>query len=66
MKNYFKIKSSFLLKSFGEKRFVKSIRALPANIKSINPMHKYPHNIEPCAYILKIFVFMDKGRLINF
>ena len=44
----------------------------PANIKSINPVQKYPHIIESNACVLKIFVIMflfgkagDKGRLIN-
>ena len=29
------------LKLFGEKRFAKSVKVLPASIKSINPMQKY-------------------------
>ena len=55
---YFKIISSFLLKLFGEKRFVKSVKVFPASIKSINPIQKYPHIIESYACILKIFVSM--------
>ena len=55
---YFKIISSFLLKLFGEKRFVKSVKVFPAIIKSINPIQKHPQIIESYACILKIFVFM--------
>ena len=65
MKKYFKIISSFLLKSFGEKRFVKPVKVFPANIKLINPIQEYPH-IELYACILKIFVVIDKERSINF
>ena len=50
--------SSFFLKLFGKKRFVKSVRVLPASIKLTNPIQKYPHIIESYAYILEIFVFM--------
>ena len=50
--------SSFLLKLFGEKRFVNSVKFFPASIKLINPIQKYPHIMESYAYILKIFVFM--------
>ena len=28
------------------------------NIKSINPLKRYPHNIESCAFILEIFVII--------
>ena len=45
-------------KLFGEKIFVKSDKVFPASIKSINPIQKYPHIIEPYACILKIFIFM--------
>ena len=38
------------MKLFGEKRLVKSVKLL--NIKSINPIQKYPHITESC--ILKI------------
>ena len=55
---YFKIILSFLLKLFGEKRFVKSVKVSPAIIKSINPIQKHPQVIESYACILKIFVFM--------
>ena len=64
--------SSFLLKLFDEKRFVKSVKVFSANLKSINPIQKYSHIIESYACILKIFVAMllfyeaeDKGRLID-
>ena len=50
--------SWFLLKLFGEKGFVNSVKVFPASIKSINPIQKYPHIIESYACILKIFVFM--------
>ena len=53
-------------------KLVKSLNFLPASIKSISPIQKYPHIIETNACILKIFVIMflfceaeDKGRLIN-
>ena len=53
-----RIISAFLLKLFGEKRFVKSVKVFPASMKSINPIQKYLHIIESYACILKIFVFM--------
>ena len=46
---------TFLLKIFGAKRLVKSVKVLPAIIKSINLIQKYPHIIESHACILKIF-----------
>ena len=49
---------SFFLKLFGEKRFVYSVKVFPANIKSIKPLQKYPHNIELYACVLKIFIIM--------
>ena len=55
---YFKIKSSFLSKLFGEKRFVNSVKVFPLNIKSINPIQKYPHITESYACILKMFAVM--------
>ena len=64
--------SSFFSKLFGEKRFAYSIEIFPLNIKSINPIEKYPHITESYVCTLKIFVLMflffeaeDKGRLIN-
>ena len=48
-----------------QKSFVILVKVFPANIKSINPIQKYPHIIESYAGILKIIVFMDKGRPIN-
>ena len=48
-----------------EKRFVNSVKIFHASIKSINPIQKYPHIIESYACILKIFVVIDKKRLIN-
>ena len=72
--------SSFVLKLFGEKRFVKSANVFPASIKLTKPIQKYLHIIESYACTLKIFVFMflfcealqsgewktkDEGRLIN-
>ena len=53
---YFKVISSFFLKLFVEKRLVKSVNILPASIKSINPIQKYPHITESYACILRIFV----------
>ena len=35
---------------------MKSIKVLPATIKSINPIQKYPHITESYSCILKIFV----------
>ena len=57
---HFKIISSFFLKLFGEKRFVYSVRVFPASIKSINAIQKYPYFIKSFAYVLKIFVVIDK------
>ena len=47
--------SSFLKKK-SEKRLVKSVGLLPLNIKSINPIQKYPHITESYACILKNIV----------
>ena len=55
---YFKILLSFLLKLFGEKIFVNSVKIFSASIKSINPIEKYPHVTESCACILKVFVII--------
>ena len=62
---YFKIISLFFLKLFGEKRFVNSVKVFPLNIKSINPIQKYPHINESYACTLKIFVVMDQEQPIN-
>ena len=40
------------------KKQVKSIKLLPANIKSTNPLQKYPHITELSACILNMFVLM--------
>ena len=37
---------------------VKSVSFLPASIKSMNPMQKYPHIIELFAYNRKMLAFM--------
>ena len=37
---------------------VKSVSFLPASIKSMNPMQKYPHLIELFAYNRKMLAFM--------
>ena len=50
--------SSFYLKLFDEKIFAKSVKVFSLNIKSINPIQKYPHIIESYACILKMFVLM--------
>ena len=50
--------SSFVLKLFGEKRFVKSA-VFPASIKLTKPIQKYLHIIESYACTLKIFVLMS-------
>ena len=42
----------------GEKRSVKSVKLLPLNTKSTNPMQQYPHITGPYASILKIFVII--------
>ena len=52
---YFKTTSSLFLKLFDAKILIKSVKVLPASIKSINPIEKYPHIIESYACILKIF-----------
>ena len=61
-----------LFKLFGEKRFVYLVKVFPFNVKSINPVQKYPHITESYACTLKMFVVMfsfceaeDKGRLKN-
>ena len=50
--------SSFFSKLFSEKRFVYSVKVFPLNIKSINPIQKYPHITESYACILEMFVLM--------
>ena len=50
--------SSFFSKLFAEKRFVYSVIVFPLNIKSINPMQKYPHITESCACTLKMFLLL--------
>ena len=57
----FRIVSSFLLKLFGEKRYVNSVIVFSGSIKPINPIQKYPHIIESYACILKIFVLISFG-----
>ena len=61
-----------MLKLFGEKRFVYSVKVFPLSIKSINPIQKHPHIIESYACIMKIFVLMflfckaeEEGWLMN-
>ena len=49
---------SFFWYSLGENKFVYSNKRLPVNIKSINPIQKYPHVIEWYAFILQIFVMI--------
>ena len=51
--------SSFVLKLFGEKRFVKSANVFPASIKLTKPIQKYLHIMESYACTLKIFVLMS-------
>ena len=53
VQKYFKILSSFLLKLFGEKGFVYSIKVFAASIKSIKPTQKYEHITESYACIIK-------------
>ena len=43
---------SFFSRSYGEKKLVQSIKVLPANIKSMNPMQKYPNIIALLACTL--------------
>ena len=59
---------SFFLKSYGEKKFVYSVNFLPADIKSINPMQKYPLIIElsSCTRKTLVFIFSFPGNsLVN-
>ena len=59
----------FFFKSCGENEFVQSVNFLPANIKSINPMQKYPHIIElfSCTQKMLVFIFLFPGNsLIDF
>ena len=39
-------------------KIVKSVNFLPANIKSINPIQRYPHIIESFSCTRKMFAFM--------
>ena len=48
--------SSFFLQVFGEKRLVKSVKVMPASIKSINPIQKYPQITESYGCIVKMSV----------
>ena len=56
---------SFLLYLLGENKFVYSTKLLPFNMKSINPIQKYPHVVESYAYILWVF-FVICLFLMNF
>ena len=47
---------SFFIYSLAENKFIYFNKLLPFNMKSINPIQKYPHIIESCACILQIFV----------
>ena len=40
------------------KNLVKTSKVLPAKIKSLTPMQKYPHIIELFDCILNVFIFM--------
>ena len=53
--------SSLFLKLFGKKGLVKSVKVLPASIKRINPIQKYPHITD--SYASKnicYYVFISK------
>ena len=50
--------SVIFLKAEGENKLVKSVKVLPADIKSMNPMHKYRHIIELLACTLKMSALM--------
>ena len=50
---------SFFLKSYGESKLVNYNNDLPANIKSINAIQKYPHIIESYACNLNMFDVID-------
>ena len=57
---------SFFSYSLGEYKFAYSNNFLPLNMKSINPIQKYPHIIESCAWILVIFViFLSPMNFLN-
>ena len=59
--------SSFFLQVFGEKRLVKSVKVMPASIKSINPIQKYPQITESYGCIVKIsFTTIDLSINISF
>ena len=58
-KNNAELLCQFFLIFCGKKNFVKSIRLLPLDIKSINPMRKYSKIIKSQeAWIVKIFVMI--------
>ena len=48
-RKYFNIILSFFLCSLGENKFAYSNKLLSFNMKSINPIQKYPHIIESYA-----------------
>ena len=64
----FEIKQNYIIvffKSCGENKFVQLVNFLPANIKSINRMQKYPHSIElpSCTQKMLVFIFLFPGFL---
>ena len=65
----FRIALPLFSKSCDENKFVKPVRLLRLNIKSINQIQKYPHIIESQARNLKKFVMiflLPKNFLISF
>ena len=53
--NQLRITLSFFLKLCDENKFEQSVKVFSLNIKSINPMQKYPHIFDSWICILKIF-----------
>ena len=53
-----RITLSLFLKLCGENKFAETVKVLTLNIKSINPMKKFPQIIESSACIVKIFVII--------
>ena len=57
---------SFISKSLGENKLVKSIKVLPASIKSMNPMHKCSHIIKLLYSQYVYFYFFMLNNFLNF
>ena len=50
----FEVAQNYILKAIKKKTPIKSVNFLPASLKSMNPMQKYPHIIELFDCILNM------------